>query len=473
MLFTCQLRDYLLLIFILTGIIGAGLSGCGKDRVETVPPIVFQPVPGGISGPEISDNLVITVVDRTYGNPLSGARVFVHQGKSLTLVAEMETDENGVADFTGGNISGPVTVTAICQVNMAYDTLTLKNINASQIEMPLQLRKKNTKTKIAMQFEGLDTGDLMLAAFRNTIPLQPVNLDPESDEDSSGVRILKRTVYRQPLGLSALVYDQQKQPSGFGAIIRPSGPPPRSTPIRFPIHRITDKNLKKMTGSIELPENMDQPPDGWVTSSHVTMKVLASGGICGSVIAGLVEISDDLKYRADFIKIPDLESYILETVVRNGRSGNGQESIFYIRDGFDNLPVEMNIQCPPVPVGIFMERKHTDIYPVFRWDSAGGNLQKCTLFNSEYNYYWEIYDRGDPQNAVLTVPPLEPGSPGTLVPGEVYRFQVESMSVKDLDYNHWSFQSVESDLRYRSRSSPMKFKMMAVSPALPDASSGE
>ncbi|MCD4653803.1 hypothetical protein K8T06_07690 [bacterium] len=449
-------RIILLFIAIIVGL--NGFYGCSKnDSAEIFPPIVFKPVSGQLSGGAVSDNLVVTTVEKTTGKIIKDAIVFVHQGEPAELKARVVTDEKGVADFTGQGISGAVTVTVTCNKTIAYDTVSFVNVNAAQMIIPLERRKDSEKTRTALTFIGLDSGDTKLTLSRNDIPFKdkPVKAG-NLDEDPW---IL--TVPAEPMAFSALVMDTEGNTTKYGFTVEPDGPLSEATPAMINLVRVNSDNVKMCKGSLENPPaNLDEPTKGWDPYKRYIFQVFADAGMAGDVVSGFANIARDYSYQTFIVKSPGLENMKFEVIATNRGDAWSETSTVIRHFTFGNAPETNNFNFINVPKNLQISKVENQILPNLVWESSDGNLTEVSLYHADYNYHSKLYIPGE-EIQTLTIPPLELGSAGSLLADEIYRFKVTKWLVPGLDFANVSFQEILDNVTNRSASTLVKFMVKA------------
>ena len=446
------LRFYLLILVMAAG--SMLLNGCGKKEViEIYPPIVFKPQAGELGGGAIADNLFVTTVEMTNGKPVSGARVFVHQPDTLELLADAVTGPDGTVSFAGKGITGPVVVTVTCNENIAYDTVSFVGINAANMVVPLDRRKSPEKVQTALSFIGLDSGDAKLTASQNDVPLQeqPVTAG-KIEADPWTV-----TVDAEPLAFSAFVTDASENTTKFGFTVEPDGPIPVQTPAMIDLVRVSDQNVRICRGKIENPPaNLELPVDGWDPFSRYIFQVYSDGGLAGDVVSGFANLDNSYAFQAFVVKTPVLTRQKFEVSAFNRRDAWSEMTSAFVHYTFDTIPQNVDISFIDAPKGLQSEKLENLPLPRLVWSSTEGNFHQVEIYHADYNFRWTLYVAGENPGGVV-IPPIEPGSEGSLIIGEIYRFRVISWQVPGFDFNQMSFQKLSESVTHRSRSSMTQF----------------
>ncbi len=430
------------------------LVGCQQEKeIEIFPPVVFKPVAGEIGGGPINDNLVVTTVEKTTGNVIQGAKVFVHQGEPMELVAQGETDAEGQVSFAGEGITGPVTLTITCNQTISYDTLSFVNINAARIVAPLDRRKTPDKVETALTFIGLDILDDKLSISRNEITYPDIELDAGKIPEEPW----KTSVNNLPVAFSALAMDAGGNTTKFGFTVAPDGPIPPETPAMIKLNPISPQNVKIVRGEIENPPaNLDQPSAGWDPHRHYIFHSFSDAGQAGNVAAGFSNVDVGYGYQAFVVETPGLETHKLEISAFNRQDAHGEMTTTYKTFRFDDTPEEFDVSFMNAPKQLQSDTSADNVYPDLVWYSQNGNFYQIDIFHADYNYRWTLYVAGDDVNR-LVIPPLEPGSEGALIKGEVYRFRVVAWDVPGMDSDNMTFQELRETAAHRARSSLVRF----------------
>lgn len=435
------------------------LSACGsKEAVSVYPPIVFKPVPGQLDGGAIADNLKVTAVVSLTGKALKDAEVYVHQGEPYELKAQMTTNDQGTADFTGKGINGPVTVTVTCNKTEAYDTVTMMNVNAANLIIPMIPRKDPEKSKTALTFLGLDAGDTGLSLSRNDVPYNEKAVKSgKLEQDPWTMRVPDK-----PVAFSALVTDGGGNTSKFGYTVEPDGPIPEATPAQIMLNRVTGENVKMTKGSIDNPPaNLDMPTAGWDPYKRYIFQIYSNAGIAGDVVAGFANLTREYGYQAFIVNTPELDKMRLEVSALNRSDAWSEMATAIQHFSFDNAPMKQDFHFIDAPKNLQISKVDGQIYPNLVWEISTGNLTQLEIFHADYNYHWTIYAAGE-NITTMTLPPLEPGSPGALQTEEIYRFRVTNWLVPGLDFNASSFQAINETVTHKARSTLVKFMVKGV-----------
>lgn len=435
-------------------IIFACLSACKKqEKIEIFPPIVFIPELGELTGGAINDNLIVTAVDKINGTPIQEANVFVHDSDTNQLLAETSTGPDGTASFAGKGIAGPVTVTLTCNQTIAYDTISFIGVNSANVTVPMNRRKTPDKVNTAVTFLGLDYVDAKLSISRNEYAYPDIELEagklPEDPWTAS--------VENLPLAFSALSMDPGGNTTKYGFTVEPEGPLPVGTPAMIRMAPVSTDTVKICKGKIENPPaNLDMPSAEWDPYKHYIYQVFADGGRAGNVMSGFANIDKAYSYQAFLVQTPGLMNSRIEVSAFNRSDAWGEMTSQFHSFVFENAPESFNAEFMNVPKQLQIEKKEGQIFPDLVWFPTDSNLTQLEIHHADYNYRWTLYQVGDSLNRI-TPPPLEPGSPGSLIPGEIYRFRVIGWKIPGLDSANWSFQELRQKATHRARSSLTQF----------------
>jgi len=436
----------------------SGFYGCKKQEASQIfPPVVFMPVSGEFAGGPIKNNLIVTTVEETTGKIVKGAEVFIHQGDPVQLIARLETNDEGIADFKTVEMVGPVTVTVTCNKSIAYDTVSFVNINAARLTIPLVRRKKAGKTKTALTFAGLDSGDTMLNLSRNDVPFKEKQIKAGTLEEDP----LIVTVPAEPLSFSALVMDAAGNTTKYGFAVEPEAPIPAATPATINLIRVNSDNVRVCKGKIENPPaNLGEPTDGWDPYKRYIFQVFADGGQAGDVVTGFANLARDYTYQAFIIQSPGLDKMKFEVTATNRSDAWSETSTVYKYFSFENAPSTADINFISVPKNLQISKVEKQILPDLIWESFDGNLIKVDIYHADYDYHWSIFIPGEKVQK-LVLPPLDLGSPGALLGDEIYRFKVTALLIPDFDFNKMNFQTVRNTLTHKAASTLVKFMLKA------------
>jgi hypothetical protein len=429
-------------------------SGCRKvDEIEIFPPIVFKPVPGEIGGGPVNDNLIVTTVEKTTGRAIRNAKVFVHQGEPLELVAESETDAEGTVSFAGQEITGPVTVTITCNQTIAYNTLSFVNVNAAKIVAPLERRKSPDKVNTALTFVGLGILDEKLSISRNEHTFPDIELDGGNLPEDPWIT----SVDNVPLAFSALTLDAGGNTTKFGFTVAPDGPIPPETPAMINLLPVSTQNVKIVRGNIQNPPaNLDQPSAGWDPHKFYIFHSLGDAGQAGNVAAGFANVDVGYGFQTFVVETPGLDIHKLQVSAFNRQDAHGEMTTTCKTFRFENTPENFDVSFMNVPKQLQIDTDSDSIYPDLVWYSPEGNYTQVDIFHADYNYRWTLYVAGDDVNRMV-IPPLEPGSEGALVSGELYRFRVTAWDVPGLNPDNMTFQELREKTVHRARSALTRF----------------
>lgn len=435
-------------------------SGCGTGEVEIYPPIVFKAMPGAFSGPTIDKNLEVKVVDAQTTKELQGAHVFIHQGNPMELIAEGTTDADGKVSFTGEEISGAVTVTVTGCEEEAYDTVSFIDINSSNMIIPITLRKSRSKVKTALTFPGLSAGDERLTYYINDQPKAELELTTvgKTEPDPHIVRVLSR-----PLAFSAMAMDAAENTTKFGFTVVPEGPIPVKTPTMLKMNKVNTETVKIVNGNIEFPpSNLELPQGGWDPSKYYSLGVFADAGIAGAVFAGFGNVTSEYNYQAFCCRTSGLKDMYLLITAFNRKDSWAEMSMIYLHSEFNQLPKSHDFKFKQVPKLLHTENVENSLYPVLKWIPGQGDLNVVTIRHDEYDYNWKIYSKNNSEKLVVFIPPIKPGSAGALLSGAEYRFQVETWSIDNFNYNAVDFQQIRKSITDKVRSKRYRFTIQDI-----------
>ncbi len=437
---------------------GLGGVGCENEKVAIYPPVAFRPILGGAEGGIIHDNLIVTVVDAWSGKPLNGAVVFIHQGNPLEEKAKIKTGEDGVASFANLGISGPVTVTVIHEEREAYDTISFCDINAAKVTIPLTIRKPPDKVSTALTFLGLDTGDSSLMLFRNEVPYKEMKIMSQGNQLSVDPDPLVKTVPCRPIGFSAMATDQSGNTSKFGLTVMPDGPLPVSTPAMINMSTVNTGVVKVVSGKMaHPPANLKSPKNGWEPYKRYNFQVFLDGGLAGLISSGFANISNTFEYQAFCVSTPELPLMSLEVSAFNRMDAWAEMTTSILHGTFQALPEKHDFEFKNVPKDLHRQLSGNDNYPILHWEPVEGDLDIVSIYQSEYDYTWNLYLPGGKKSDSLPIPPIPMGSIGSILPDQMYRFRVETWTIPGFDYNNFSFQALANTVTHKARSTLFKF----------------
>jgi hypothetical protein len=435
-------------------ILSACLSACKKqEKIDIFPPVVFKPELGELTGGPINDNLIVTAVDKADGTPVQEAKVFVHDSETYELLAETSTGPDGTASFAGKGITGPVTVTLTCNQTIAYDTVSFIGTNSAKLTVPMNRRKAPDKVNTAVTFLGLDYADAKLSISRNEHTYPDIELEagklPEDPWTAS--------VEKLPLAFSALSMDPGGNTTKFGFTIEPDGPLPVGTPAMVNMVPGSTDTGKICGGKIENPPaNLDVPSIEWDPHKHYIFQIFGNGGRAGSVMTGFANIDKAYSYQAFIVQAPGLMNSRMEISAFNRSDAWGEMTTQYNSFMFENTPESFDVGFMNVPKQLQIEKQEGQVFPDLIWFPTDSNMTQLEIHHADYNYRWTLYKVGDSLDKI-TLPPLEPGSPGSLITGEIYRFRVIGWKIPGLDSANWSFQELREKATHRARSSLAQF----------------
>lgn len=434
------------------------LQGCAKqEAAQLFPPIVFKPVFGEINGGPINDNLTVTAVEKLTGQPVAGARVFVHAMDSMELLADGTTGSDGVASFADKAIIGPVSVTITCNETIAYDTVSFIGINAAHVVVPLDRRKSPEQVKTALTFVGLDSGDTKLSVNKNDFSLPEKEVEAGKLEEDPWVL----TLDNQPAAFSAFAMDAGGNTTKYGFTVEPDGLIPAATPAMIDLVRVTADNVKTCRGKIENPPaNLETPSDGWDPFTRYIFQVYSNGGLAGDVVAGFANLDNAYNYQAFIVQTPVLTKQRFEVLAFNRRDAWSEMTTAFHYFTFETAPETLDISFIDVPKNMQIEKLVEHPLPKLIWISSEGNFKQVEIYHADYNYRWTLYLAGETTDHVI-LPPIEPGSEGSLIIGEIYRFRVITWQIPGFDFNSMSFQQMADSVTHRARSSMTQFMVTA------------
>ncbi|MGB3975665.1 MAG: hypothetical protein WBM02_06675 [bacterium] len=449
-------RARYLIVFISAMIFFSLFSACKKQEIiEIFPPIVFSPRLGGITGGPLNENLVVTAVEKTNGAPVEGATVFVHDSETHELLAEEVTGPDGRASFEGKPIKGPVAITLTCNQTIAYDTISFLGVNSAKVTVPMTRRKTPEKVKTALTFLGLDYDDAKLSINRNEHTFPDIELESGTGKVPEDPWVT--SVEDLPLAFSAFSTDLGGNTKKFGFTVEPEGPLSVDTPAMINMVPVSTQNVKTCRGEIENPPaNLDTPSTEWDPYKHYIFQVYADGGLAGDVMAGFANIDKGYTYQAFIVETPKLLNGRMEISAFNRRDAWGEMTSRYYPFQFENAPENLDITFLNVPKQLQIEKEKDQVFPDLVWFPSETNLTLVEIHHADFKYRWALYVMGE-NVGKITLPPIEPGSAGSLVVGEIYGYRVIGWQVPGLDYTNWSFQDIEQKATHRARSSLVQF----------------
>lgn len=449
-------RARYLIVFISAMIFFSFFSACKKQEIiEIFPPLVFKPRPGGVTGGAINENLAVTAVEKINGAPVQGATVFVHNGETHELLAEGVTGPDGTVSFDGKPIAGPVSITLTCNETIAYDTVSFIGVNSAKVTIPMTRRKAPEKVKTALTFLGLDYEDTKLSINRNEYTVPDIEL--ESGTGKIPEDPWTTSVDDQPLAFSAFSMDTGGNTKKFGFTVEPDGPLSVDTPAMIDMTPVSTQNVKTCRGMIENPPaNLDMPSTEWDPYKHYIFQVVTDGGLAGEVMAGFANIDKGYSYHAFIVETPGLLNGRMEISAFNRRDAWGEMTTRYYPFQFENAPEKLDIDFLNVPKQLQIEKEKDLVFPDLVWFPPENNFSQVEIHHADFKYRWTLYVMGE-NVGKITLPPLEPGSAGSLIVGEIYGYRVIGWKIPGLDYSNWSFQELEQKATYRARSSLVQF----------------
>jgi hypothetical protein len=437
-------------------------SGCHrKHHHSKTESTIGKPLPGRFAGGPIRDNLHVVIVDSATEKPLKGAIVYIHQGSPLEEKSKEVADQDGAIDFTGKGITGPVTVTVVCETKEAYDSLTIQQVDASDLIIPMQLRKEIPQTKSSLAFTGLDENDFSMSLY--------VNKDKEVEESirlENNIRTISPNPYplkvsRQPLGFLAIARDESGNPTKFGVAVLPDGPPPSiKTPTIITMDKPASGSFKTISGSLQFPPSgMEKPETGWDIARQVKIEVYADAGMGGRMVSGIGAVLPETGYKVHCCKMPDIYNMELIASISGEPDSGSETSRSYLHSRFDDLPAAYDFQFKKAPKNVRCVRSEDASFPAFEWDPCEGDIIVVSITQPKYDFNWKIYCPGGKQTQSAAMPPLPFGSSGSLLPGIEYFCRVEALTVPELDFNNLRFERVISGLTHSAASRRCSFKV--------------
>ncbi|MBN1355287.1 hypothetical protein JXA40_03345 [bacterium] len=448
----------LMMILLAASVFLIALGGCGNSAVEIYPPVEFKAVHGSFSGEPVADNLEITVVDAYSGKPLKGATVLVHQGHPPVLSGREITGPEGKVSFAGNGINSKVTVTVTGCEKEAYDTISFVNVNSADMTIPLTIRKSPNLQDSALTFLGLDNSDDELTYYVNDVPGAGLKISSEGRKTSVDPDPYVYKIADRPGAVSAMAVDATENTTKFGFSLFPRGPLPVSTPAVLDMSRISQETVKIVQGHVQNPPaNLDPPSGGWNPQQYYSMAVFADGGIAGDVFAGFGNIMPDYKYQAFCCRTPGLDHLFVKVTAFNRSDLWAESAVAFLHSSFQNLPQTLDLTFKSASKGLHAESGESAPYPLLKWEPGAGDMDIITIRHDDYDFNWELYLSSADSAGSLTIPPLIPGSEGALIPGEEYRFRVDTWTIPQFDIDVLNFQKIRRSVTHKSRSGRQRF----------------
>ena len=444
---------------------------CSRDVDTQTVPIIFKARLGDWRYNSEQDSIRIIVVDEIAGTAMAEAwvvcRSVVHPDQKITG----RTDEMGVLEIPGKEMSLPIMVTVICCEKQAYNTITLCGLEANEIEIPVSLRKKPAKKREDIYLEGIPNSTKHISIYRNDEIIKEITSKKDEEILSKSKNTVRLRGKNEPFAISVLTEGPHGQ-NGCGIRLFPDGPSAGATPALIQIREGNRSNsgVRNIEFSYEIPqwltiEETDPgqkiPPQIPLNQVRTSWAIFADGGISGQVITGKVTEGEDGKLMAAVLLVEKgLSQYVQGMASQKNADLPWSQSRFKITQGqeIDSRRIEFvkppqGIQWDKIVTGGLIDRYR------LKWLNPYKGSSIIHLSNSQFDYHWTIYMFNSSESNTLELPIWDPAIPGGLIPGIEYSVVIEFWDIDQFDLLGYSFQKMHENLKHRSSSALFSLKI--------------
>jgi len=433
-------------------VLGVGCGGAGGGGGGGLPdlPEVLGSVGGGVQG----GTLTVTALDRHSGSAVIGANVYVAYGISAF---HLPTTSTGTAVFPGLS-PGPVTVTIIAA---NYSPVTIVNINAAVLTIPMDLVGIPTQINSNITFDGMTPsfidGKAVLAWSNMGGGLAYSVIDDGSGNavtDSNPIVI--GLMEDLPVAIFGFVFDPLDDPDNImqAYVEYPGGPPFSSITLN-----LASASMKQVSGTVTAPASFD------LTDPDVEVNVLALAHLkalgnllAGEVVSPIATISttavfgtptgDDMRVA----RIPRDGEYFYAALLRDDETVVDpiKGSAYVIRGTYDSLGTTVNFddfKASATSVNV----STGDLTPTISWKntdapgSSGGYFLVVLGDQVTPGFDWVLIADGD--TTAVTIPDYVGYA---LASSTDYDAFVTAIYIPSFDFNSFTYADVEASYTHQT-----------------------